>query len=153
MILRGPGFDRPRVVSDLVSLVDVAPTLLETAGIEVPQSMQGASFLRLSRGDSSGWRNEVLVHTSEAELGRTIRTEQWKYCVFDPASKPAGVPHSLRYVERYLYDLKSDPHEHVNLIGRREYRSVADELRDRLLARLTAIGEPTPQIEPARFYA
>jgi hypothetical protein len=56
-------------------------------------------------------------------------------------------------VERYLYDLFADPYEQVNLVGRPEYRKVADELRERLLKRIQQAGESPPRIEPARYPA
>jgi arylsulfatase A-like enzyme len=88
----------------------------------------------------------------EEALQRAIRTERWKYCIFDPNSKRSD-PHSTQYVERYLYDLAADPHEHVNLIGRPSYRQIANELRDRLIERMVSVGEPRPQVTPARYYA
>lgn len=153
MIFSGPGFSTPRVVPEQVSLVDVAPTLLEAAGIAPSAAMQGRSFLPLANGRNAGWRDEVLVHISESELGRAIRTPQWKYSVYDPNSKHAGVPHSVHYAERYLYDLRADPAELVNLIGRPQYANVVRGLRARLLERVAEIGEPAARIEPARYYA
>ncbi|WP_049998834.1 hypothetical protein [Halococcus sediminicola] len=52
------------------------------------------------------------------------------------------------YVERYLYDLSSDPAETVNLVGRADYRSVAEDLREQLRERIIAAGEPNPEIHP-----
>jgi len=40
----------------------------------------------------------------------------------------------------------------VNLIGRREYRQVAEELRERLKRRMAAAGEEEPEIVEARYY-
>ena len=109
-------------------------------------------MLALAQGKEKSWRNEVFVQMREEALQRAIRTERWKYCLFDPDSKRSE-PHSARYTERYLYDLYADPHEHVNLIGRAAYREIANELRDRLIERMTAVGEPRPQVAPARHYA
>ncbi|MGQ9699243.1 MAG: sulfatase-like hydrolase/transferase, partial [Armatimonadota bacterium] len=76
-----------------------------------------------------------------------------KYAVFAPEKNGWEHSHSTVYVERYLYDLAADPHEQVNLVGRSDYRSVADELRDRLLARMEAAGETRAEIQPARYPA
>ena len=51
------------------------------------------------------------------------------------------------YVEQYLYDLDSDPYELQNLIEVDAYRRVADELRERLVARMVAAGEAAPVIK------
>jgi arylsulfatase A-like enzyme len=153
LMLGGPGFEGGRVVWDPVSLVDLAPTLCGAAGIEPPTAMQGHSLAKLLRGDRSGRPAEALVQMREEALQRALRTEHFTYCVFDPDNRARNDAHSLQYTERYLYDLRSDPHQHVNLIGRPQYRKVADELAERLVARLTAIGEPAPKIVPARYFA
>lgn len=152
MVVRGPGFPSGRVVSELVSLVDLPPTLLESAGIPVPKEMQGHSLCRLANGDASGWSNDVLVLMREVELARVLRTEQWKYSVFDPEPEK-DAPYSTRYVERQFYDVLSDPAEHFNLIGRPQFRETANSLQRRLIERLQAIGHPAPKITPARYYA
>lgn len=48
-----------------------------------------------------------------------------------------------------IYDLQADPHELTNLAGVDALRDVADALRQRLIARMVAAGEPEPVIEPA----
>jgi arylsulfatase A-like enzyme len=152
LVIRGPGFDPGRVVTEMASLVDLPPTLLAAAGLPVPASMQGRSLLQLANGAERNWRNEIFVQMREEALQRAIRTERWKYCIFDPDSRRSE-PHSLNYVERFLYDLNADPHEHVNLVGRAPYRKIADELRNKLIERMVAEGEPRPQVKPARYYA
>jgi arylsulfatase A-like enzyme len=152
LVIRGPGFDAPRVVPELTSIVDLPPTLLEAAGIAVPKAMQGQSLLALAQGRQKNWRNEIMVQMREEALQRAIRTERWKYCIYNPESKRTE-PSSTEYVERYLYDLAADPHEHVNLIGRAAYREIADDLQQRLIERMTTAGEPRPKVTPAKYYA
>ncbi|RKY65693.1 MAG: arylsulfatase [Candidatus Latescibacterota bacterium] len=152
LVIRGPGFEGPKVVRELVSLVDVAPTLLEAAGIPVPPEVQGRSLMPLVRGEADGWRNEVFVQISEYLVGRAVRTPRWKYCVFAPEKEGGRDPSSRRYVERHLYDLASDPYELVNLVGRREYREVAEELRERLKRLMVEAGEEEPEIVEAKYY-
>ncbi|MCL5745628.1 MAG: sulfatase-like hydrolase/transferase, partial [Acidobacteria bacterium] len=50
MVIRGPGFEAGRVVPELVSLVDLPPTLLDAAGLQVSPAMQGRSLMGLARG-------------------------------------------------------------------------------------------------------
>jgi arylsulfatase A-like enzyme len=152
MVIRGPGFEAGRVVPELVSIVDLPPTLLDAAGIAPPPAMQGQSLFGLARGKPLDRRNEVIVQMREEALQRAIRTERWKYCIFNPDAGRSE-PSSTQYTERYLYDLYSDPHELVNLAGRAAYRKIAGELRDRLIERMERIGEPRPRVAEARFYA
>ena len=51
-----------------------------------------------------------------------------------------------------MYDLFADPHEVVNLAGRREYRREALHLRERLRARMAEAGEAQPDIDQAPYY-
>src|SRR5262249_19969406 len=121
LFIHGPGFDSGRIVPDLVSLIDLPPTLLDAAGFEPSRAMHGRSMLPLAQGKQIVWRQEVMIQMREEALQRALRTERWKYCIYNPDAHRDD-PHSTTYVERFLYDLNSEPHEHVNLIGRADFR-------------------------------
>jgi arylsulfatase A-like enzyme len=147
--LCGPGFEGGGRVGQLVSLVDLPPTLLAAAGLAVPPSMQGRSFLPLLHGARGDWPDDVFVQISESQVGRAVRTRRWKYGVTAPEAdggRDAGAAH---YVEECLYDLEADPYELTNLVGLRSHRAVADALRERLVRRMVQAGEPAPTIAPA----
>jgi hypothetical protein len=82
-------------------------------------------------------------------VGRSIRTHRWKYAVYAPEGDAVKDMGAQRYVEQYLYDLYSDPHELRNLIGMESHRPVAERMRKRLLARMAEAGEPPAVIELA----
>nr|WP_205740749.1 sulfatase-like hydrolase/transferase [Haloactinopolyspora alba] len=149
MALRGPGFEHGRRIDRPVSTIDLPPTLLDAAGLTVPDEMQGRSFLPLVRDPAAAWRDEVLVQVSESEVGRALRTPRWTYYVAAPEAHPWDDPGADRYVETALYDTVNDPHQLVNLAGLSSHRPVADELRARLTARMVDVGEREPEIEPA----
>ena len=159
LVVHGPGFEGGNRIESPVSLVDLPPTLLDAADIDVPASMEGNSAIGLvetERGNSGASADQefsdVFIQISEAEVGRALRTDRWKYSVYDPDKEEWGdsrtTPASDRYVERYLYDLDADPYERVNLAGRPEYRDVAEQLRERLAERIESIEGETPEIEP-----
>ncbi|WP_159621959.1 sulfatase/phosphatase domain-containing protein, partial [Ruania rhizosphaerae] len=149
LALCGPGFDGGGRVDRPVSTIDLPPTLLDAAGITVPEQMQGNSIVPLLRDPGADFPREAFVQVSESELGRTLRTDRWKYHVVAPDTDP-WIEHSAdRYVEAELYDLANDPHELRNVAGVPAFREVADELRERLLARMVAAGEKPPVIEEA----
>jgi arylsulfatase A-like enzyme len=150
LVVAGPGFARSRIVKNLVNQVDVGPTLLDAAGIAVPASMQGRSFLRLAEGPVEGWRDETFIQISESMTGRALRTPQWTYVVVEPDGKSQEAASS--YVEYQLYDLFADPHQLVNLAGRRETQEISAHLRERLLARMKEAGEKDARIVPAALY-
>jgi arylsulfatase A-like enzyme len=103
--------------------IDVAPTILDLAGLEASASMQGRSLMPLVRGESPEWRTDffyehVFEHPRIPKM-EGVRTEEWKY---------------IRYVEtapalEELYDLRRDPQELQNLAGREEWAPVLNGLR------------------------
>lgn len=147
--IRGPGFDGGGRVPQLVSLIDLPPTLLDGCGIAVPEEMAGRSVRPLLGGSGEPWPEEVLVQISESQVGRAVRTHRWKYGVTAPHADPWRDAGADRYVEDCLYDLETDPHELRNLIGSDSHREVAAEMRERLGRRVETAGEPRPRIDPA----
>jgi arylsulfatase A-like enzyme len=153
LLVDGPGFRGEQQIKELVGIIDVAPTLLEAAGVAVPASWQGHSFFPLVNDPEARahWPNQQLVQISESMTGRAIRTPDWTYCVAE-ASGSTKLPAAASYHEYQMYDQRGDPNELVNLAGRQEYRAKADELREQLKKLLTEAGEPTPEIVPAKLY-
>lgn len=146
-VLTGPGFRGGGQVSELVSLIDLPPTLLDAAGIDVPKHMQGRSLMSLLNGTSAEWPEDVFVQISEAQTGRAVRTKRWKYGVDAPRESGIG---SDTYVEQYLYDLQADPYELNNLVGHQSHASVAEVMSQRLVRRMREAGEDEPKIENAK---
>ena len=153
MLISGPGFESARQIQEIVGIVDLAPTLLDAAGVPIPESMKGHSFLPLVHDAKARqqWPNKQLIQISESMTGRSIRTKDWTYCVADPTGETKTAS-STSYHEYQLYDQRNDPHELVNLAGRKEYRAVADGLREELKNLSVASGEAEPEIVPARLY-
>ncbi|MFG1696225.1 sulfatase-like hydrolase/transferase [Nonomuraea sp. NPDC049309] len=149
LALRGPGFDGGGAISRPVSTIDLPPTLLDAAGLPVPEEMQGRSFLPLLRDPGADWPEEVFFQVSESEVGRGIRTSRWKYYAVAEDADPWNDPAAARYREQALYDVVNDPYELVNLAGHASHERIAAELRERLVRRIVAAGEAEPVIEPA----
>lgn len=149
MLLCGPGFQGGRTVNRLVSLMDLPPTVLAAGGAPVPPAMQGHPLQGLAQGTAPDWIDEVFVQISESQVGRAIRTPQWKYSVTAPDKEGGKHAGSDRYVEEFLYKLDSDPHERNNLVTDPELGKIRAQLRARLIARMSQAGEPAPEIQPA----
>ena len=107
--------------------VDIAPTILKLAGLEVPQKMQGRSLIPRVKGEQPEWRTDFLCEhffqTAEIRIppSEGVRTERWKY---------------IRYFEQQpvyeeLYDLEHDRLETRNLIDDPQYAQQRDQLRKR----------------------
>jgi len=111
LLVCGPGIARTQSVLDQMALnIDVAPTLLELAGIDVPKHVQGRSLVPLLAGQSPEWRDCFLyTYFQERWLPGIptmvgVRTNDWKY-----------VRYPLIDDLDELYDLENDPHEMKNL--------------------------------------
>jgi arylsulfatase A-like enzyme len=153
LLISGPDFESARQIQSLVGMIDIAPTLLEAAGVAAPDSMKGRSFLPLLRDPQAraAWPDRQFIQISESMTGRAIRSRDWTYCIADPTGM-TDQPASANYHEYQLYDQRNDPHELVNLAGRKEYRAVAGDLRDQLKEIMVAAGEADPEIVPAKLY-
>ena len=148
MIACGPGFRGGTVVSELVSLIDLPPTVLAAGGVAPPQSVRGRPLQGLVDGTATGWPQEVFLQISESQVGRAIRTDRWKYAVYAPDKQGWQNASSDRYVEQFLYDLVADPHERNNLVGDPAHAEVRATLADTLKRRMAEAGEETPRIDP-----
>jgi arylsulfatase A-like enzyme len=148
MAIQGPGFDGGGRLRQLVSLIDLPPTLLDAARIDRPPTMRGRSILPLLRGGTD-WPEEVFIQISESQVGRAVRTQRWKYGVTAPDADGVRDSGARRYVEQYLYDLEADPYELTNLIGLASHAETSAVLRQRLLRRMGMAGEPPAEIVQA----
>ncbi len=126
--------------------IDLAPTILELAGLTPPAAMQGRSLWPFLSGRRPAvWRRDWFYEHRfrHPRIPQTegLRTERWKY---------------VRYVDREpvieeLYDLGQDSGEERNLIDRREYTPRVDKLRaryDRYRASLENWRPDRPWVEP-----
>jgi len=147
--ISGPGFEAGGQIRQLSNLLDLPPTLLDAAGIPVPEIMQGHSILPLVNHQKVDWDQEIFIQISESQVGRAIRTQRWKYSVVAENISGSALPGADRYTEEYLYDLDADPYEMNNLVGLVSHRELANKLRDRLIQRMLQAGEAAPVIVPA----
>ena len=145
MIAWGGDFMGGHKVSQLVSLIDVAPTLLDCAGLEIPDAFMGNSMRRLVTGQEEGWPESVYAQISEVQTARTVRTKDWKYAVKAPVFDHTQA-YSDVYEEDKLYDLKNDPHERTNLVDDPKYADVRAQLRKLLVSYMEKAHEPKAEL-------
>jgi arylsulfatase A-like enzyme len=146
LVAQGPGFDGVGEISELTSLIDITPTCLDVAGLDIPEYMQGNSLLDLCRDEEPDWPDDIFVQISEDTVGRAVRTHRWKYAVNAPSRDSWRDSAADQYVEHLLYDLDNDPWERNNLIGDPACEAVRAEMRERLIRRMVSAGECKPKI-------
>ena len=108
-------------VDTAIELIDIFPTVLEAAGIEIPSEIQGESLLDSMRGGAAPKRRYIFAETGAVKM---IRGDRYKL-VHYPMQE---------YGE--LYDIVDDPNETINLFTDPEYRTTRDRLTKDLLDRL-----------------
>ncbi|MCY3905984.1 MAG: sulfatase-like hydrolase/transferase [Anaerolineaceae bacterium] len=145
-VLSGPGFDGGGHLAQLVSLIDLPPTLLDAAGLPVPEKMQGRSFLPLVHGQNGDWPDDMFFQVSESCVARGVRTQRWKYGVLARDRDGNRDSAADRYTETWLYDLLADPEELHNVVDLESHAVVRTVLRERLLRRMAQAGEAPPEI-------
>lgn len=123
LIIRHPGsVDNPSTVTDLVSLMDLGPTILQAAGIDAPTYLEGQSLLPYLTGEPIEPREFVFCEDNYQVMMRS-QTHKLVYYIGQEAGE--------------LYDLSADPHELENLWDRPEAAETKGHLLGRLLAWLS----------------
>ena len=153
-ILTGPGLDHGIVRDEIVTMIDLTPTLLAAVGAPIPPSMKGRNALPLltSQTARDQWKNAAYIQISDSMVGRAVRTREWCYCVADRSKIGNEVPAGMHYEEYQMYNMLDDPNQQVNLAARKEFRDQAAILRKLLLKKMVEAGEPEAEIAPARLY-
>lgn len=102
---------------------DIAPTLLEAAGLRIPRAMDGKSFWRYAEGrDQSGGYDEVISLESTWQPCWSLRTDEYKFILCRQPDDDGHTP-------RELYDLRQDPRETHNIVTERPEVAAALEAR------------------------
>jgi N-sulfoglucosamine sulfohydrolase len=162
LMMRGPGMPSGAARDELVSHLDIFPTICELAEIEPPAWLQGRSLMPLVADvEPPGTRPEIfaeLTYHAAYEPQRSIRTERFKYVRrFDEYPYPVlancdDSPSKDAYLARgwarrpvareRLHDLFFNPGEGANLIDDPAYADVATDLRRRLEAWMAQTNDP-----------
>jgi N-acetylglucosamine-6-sulfatase len=135
MLARVPGVSGGTVVEQVVANIDVAPTLLEAAGLVPPEGLDGQSMLSILRDPAAPWRSELLYeyfwerNFPQTPTVHALRGDRYKYIRY----------HGIWDVDE-LYDLEEDPLESRNLIASEEHQKIAIEMNRRLFEILEETG-------------
>ena len=115
--------------------IDLLPTMLDLAGVEISPALPGRSLVPLLRGGSvENWRDHIVVEDNMAQAGelngftpqmegRMVRSERYKYCIYSRGQRRES-----------LVDMQTDPGETENLAADPKHRAVLLQHRE-LLAR------------------
>ena len=125
-VIRYPQMIEPNtIVTDVISNIDLAPTILDLAKTKIPNEIQGKSFLENLKGKTpADWRQSMYYHYYEYPFWHHvqphygIRTDRFKLI------------HFYYDVDVWeLYDLQEDPNELHNLINDPSYKKIISKLK------------------------
>jgi N-sulfoglucosamine sulfohydrolase len=147
LLIRWPGAAKAgQVRSELVSTIDILPTVLAAAGVGLPSELEGRSLTPLLRGDSPPWREllftEMTFHQpNQFAPQRTVRDGRYKLLLnFVPRPDQAPVE---------LFDLQTDPEESRNLADDQRLSAARQRLEQALREWRERTGDPL--LDPARL--
>jgi arylsulfatase len=141
LIIRWPGRYKAGLKSDaLVEMVDLAPTLLEAAGLTATPGMQGRSLNALLTGQTTRHRDSIYCEYFDSlalydppPMAVCVRTEEYKLVFYQKL--PMGE----------LYDLQKDPSETNNLWGESSARSAREMMMQLMASRMIDTVDPLPE--------
>ena len=136
--IRYPQLIKPGTfIDEMVLNVDIAPTVLDLAGVKIPSAMQGRSLLPLIQGKATEWRKDWLYSYYEypgptmVPRNHGVRTERYKLMEY----------YEQQPKEYELYDLQEDPRELNNLYADPRHRDITAQLLQRLNELREEMGE------------
>lgn len=141
MIVKYPGVLEPEshIQANIVN-ADIAPTLLELAGIKKPADMQGKSFATVLKTPSKNHREDVYYHyfeNGEHAVSPHFGVKNNRYKL-------------IRFYKRVdaweLFDLEADPNEMNNLYNDAKYQSVIKSMKKKLLKQIKEFDDQEAEV-------
>ena len=129
LIIRLPG-KQPAVCESLVELIDLYPTVASLCGLDVPSRIQGED-ISPALDDPAYPVRQAAFSVAPSRKGFLLRTDRWAYIQYGEDAS-AGIE---------LFDMHNDPHQYTNLASKPELRSVLEELKTQLAAKLREVRD------------
>lgn len=128
LLVRWPGVIKPGTVNtQMVQNLDFAQTMLEAAGIQAPNDMQGESLIPLFQGKTKGFRDAVYYHYYEYPSVHMVKRH------YGIVTEDYKLAHFYYDVDEWeLYDRKKDTYEMKNVYNDPAYAEVVKTLKKQL---------------------
>jgi N-acetylglucosamine-6-sulfatase len=126
LIMRGPGMPEGKRAGELVSNIDLAPTIADLTGARAGRRVDGRSLVPLAEGRTTRWRDEIYLEgvpqdEEDVPMFFGVRTRRYVYIEFPTERR------------REAYDLTEDPDQLRNVASDRRYRQALSRLHKRLV--------------------
>ncbi len=130
LIIKAPGHTAAKTDA-LVEFVDIYPSLCEMAGLELPDHLQGTSFVPLVENPNKKWKEGALSYWPESNrgnpekvvMGYTVQTDRYRYTEWVRVS-------TGELLARDLFDHQTDPDEN---------KSIANTENEKLMQKLSKL--------------
>ncbi|MCK0132575.1 sulfatase [Flavobacteriaceae bacterium F08102] len=142
MIIRYPNQEnRGDQTFEITELIDLFPSLCEIAGIEVPDYLQGSSFVPLVKNPKRKWKEAAFSqfhrrpkHAADGKryMGYSMNTHKYHYIEWYTWDPKTGTRGEFNHSE--LYDRENDPYETINIAAEQSLNNVVKELSEQLAA-------------------
>ena len=131
----------------MVQSIDVAPTLLELAGVSAPEGFEGRSLLLLlDKVNDVEWQELAISNVRRFNLKWSLRTPQHKLIYTqDTQVNFWGVPVRAGWE---MYDLQNDPAERSNIFDPHREPELVQQLRSLIEQRPPTVETPRPELSP-----
>ena len=125
LIMAGPGIAKDQRNDAYVYLYDIFPTLCEKVGIDIPSSVDGNSFAKLLDGEhGENFRDELYLIFDNFVRG--VKDENYKLIEYRNGDNEEDK-------WTFLYDIKNDPWETINLANDESYKDKVNEMREKII--------------------
>ncbi|MFX1408816.1 MAG: sulfatase [Promethearchaeota archaeon] len=149
------------VIDQMISNIDLLPTLLDLIGVQIPNGIEGKNFLKILNDELENHRTEIYTEKTYHEVYdpiRAVRSENYKYIKnFKMSNTLYQIPSDIgrdpsgKFMkdfinnprsEEELYDLQKDPNEMNNLVNNSAYKDIKIELSQKLFEWMKNTNDP-----------
>jgi len=128
MVIRVPGVTSGQKTQALTEFVDMYPSLSELCGLDLPDHLEGRSFVPLLQNPDCDWKKAAFSQYPRGKvMGYTMRTDRYRYTEWQDRE-------SGEILARELYDHEKDAQENVNAVEKSEYEGEIETLSKMLNA-------------------
>ena len=135
-IIKAPGYKKGVKASTMTELVDVFPTLVDYAGLEIPDYLEGQSLIPVLVNPETQIKDYAISQYFRGKniMGYSLRTKRYRLTLWLKGDfKHNDLFRDPVIAATELYDYKTDPQEKVSLANDPAYAQVVDSLKTKLL--------------------
>ena len=152
MIVRWPGHTKPGTTSHaMVGFIDVLPSLLDVAGGNQPDELDGKSMVNVWEGDTDHHHGEIYASYTGVIVGskrqetpfpvRAVRTDRYKYIRYINHQMAHPKLKGKEFPAEELFDLNNDSGEQKNLAADPKFQKVVNELSEKVDVWMEQVGD------------